>query len=208
VRRIPPFLRTRYATWLAGIRHLSVREQSGAALVAELTGRTVPVVADPTVLVDRTIWDRFIPDASPPRPQPYVARFFFSPPTTAQESWIRSRVAGAETHAIGSGPRSDEFAGPAAFIAMIARADLVVTDSFHAAAFALLYGRPIVVRDRFQGDDRIATLLRCHGIAARRTGVRGLTVVDHVDWAAVESEREKLRARSWDFLAAALRDGP
>ena len=40
------------------IPHLSVRESTGRRIVADLTGRDVPVVLDPTLLVERAVWDR------------------------------------------------------------------------------------------------------------------------------------------------------
>ncbi len=204
VHRIPRFLRARYADWLAGIPHLSVREASAAALVARLTGRDVPVVVDPTMLVDKAVWDGLVDDARIGERRGYAVRYFLGRPTAAQESWVQARLTAAGTALVDASPRSGELEGPAAFVAAIAEADLVVTDSFHASVFALLYRRPLVVRGRFQGDDRIATLLRAHGISPRRAGVRGLTVVDQVDWAAAEAQRERIRALSWDFLAGAL----
>jgi hypothetical protein len=206
VRRIPRFLRKRYRAWLAAIPHLSVREASAAAIVTRLTGRTVPVVADPTILVDPAVWDRLLADASVPRRRGGAVRFLLGQPTAAQEFWISARVADARAHVVESSPRSGELSGPVEFIARIAEAELVITDSFHATVFALLYRRPLVIRDRFRGDDRIATLLDAHGITARRTSVRGLTVVDDADWTSAEAGRERLRTRSWDFLETALQN--
>ena len=55
----------------------------------------------------------------------------------------------------------EEFAdvGPAGFIAAIARAEIVYTDSFHAGIFALLNRRPVVLRTRFEQDPRWQELL-------------------------------------------------
>ena len=55
VPEVPTFLRSRYATWLAGIPHISVREDRAVDIVHDLTGRTVPVVADPTLLIDQRV---------------------------------------------------------------------------------------------------------------------------------------------------------
>ena len=60
VEQVPGFLRSRYRAWLQGIPHLSVRESAGRRIVADLTGRDARVVLDPTLLVDRAVWDRLI----------------------------------------------------------------------------------------------------------------------------------------------------
>ena len=183
-----------------------MREASASGIVAKLTGRTVPVVADPTILVDPTVWDRVVADASGPRRRGGAVRFLLGQPTAAQESWISARMADAQTDVVESSPRSGELSGPVEFIARIAEADVVITDSFHATVFALLYRRPLVIRERFRGDDRITTLLDAHGITARRTSVRGVTVVEDADWSSAEAKRESLRRRSWEFLETALQD--
>lgn len=42
--------------FLSKIKHISVREESGARIVNNITGRTVPVVCDPTLLFDGKDW--------------------------------------------------------------------------------------------------------------------------------------------------------
>ena len=93
---------------------------------------------------------------------------------------------------------------PAGFVAAIARAEVVYTDSFHAGIFALLHRRPVVLRTRFQQDARWQELLSQNELSTRQTGVGGLQSITDVDWAAVEARRESLRAASMDFLRAAL----
>ena len=48
---IPKEYEAEYKKRLAGYRQISVREAQGRALVKELTGRDVPVVLDPTLLL-------------------------------------------------------------------------------------------------------------------------------------------------------------
>ena len=94
--------------------------------------------------------------------------------------------------------------GPAGFVAAIARADLVVTDSFHASVFALMYRRPLLLRARFARDGRLATLLSLHGLTADPTDVDGLVRVSDVDWTAAEAISRTHRLASEAFLADSL----
>ena len=54
--RIPDALHTLYKKWLNGIPYLSVREEQGAKIIKELTGRDALVVPDPTLCLTRKQW--------------------------------------------------------------------------------------------------------------------------------------------------------
>ena len=207
VTAVPRFLHERYAGWLAQIPYLSVREQAAAGIVLALTGRTVPVVVDPTMLVDRATWDGLISAEPRISDGPYAVRFLLGPSTPTQQAWLATapqqfadRV--VDLHDL-TQPANAEV-GPAGFIAAIAQASVVITDSFHASIFAMLYRRPLIVRSRFRQDSRIHSLLSTHGIALERTGVEGIGVLDAVDWEAADAARERSRGDSSDFLRTAL----
>ena len=107
-------------------------------------------------------WDRLIEREPPIADRGYAVRFFLGHPTEAQAALadrdVRARdLLVADLNDLEHEDHSD--VGPAGFVAAIARADLVVTDSFHASVFALMYRRPLLLRARFARDDRLATLL-------------------------------------------------
>ena len=208
VTAVPRFLRTRYADWLAQIPHLSVREQAAAAIVRGLTGRDVPVVADPTMLVDRSVWDGLI-DGEPRTDTPYTARFMLGEPSSVQQAWLAQAAREIADDVVDLNDltrREHSDIGPAGFVATIARASAVVTDSFHASVFALLYHRPLILRSRFRHDSRISSLLSAHGIIAE-TAADGIVVLGDVDWDAADAARDRHRADSSRFLRAALGTG-
>ncbi len=207
VQSIPGFLRTRYAAWLDGIPALSVREEQGARIVAELTGRAVPVVADPTVLVSREQWDDLIRTSSAPVDDPYALQFFLGTPTTQQVQWVRTTVMQEDLCVVDANDLHTERwcdLGPADFVLAIRNASLVITDSFHVASFAVVYHRPLVLRERFAHDDRMGTLLRGVGLRTRPVRVPGIGRVIDADWVEVDARRERDRADSLRFLADAL----
>ena len=207
VEQVPGFLRSRYRAWLRDIPHLSVRESTGRRIVADLTGRDVPVVLDPTLLVERSVWDRLTEQREPITDGPYAVRFFLGRPTPTQDAWVRRHADDAALPVVDLYDLDHEaFAGvdPAGFVAAIARAEVVYTDSFHAGIFALLHRRPVVLRTRFHRDARWQELLSQNELSTRQTGVGGLQAITDVDWAAVEARRESLRIESLAFLRAAL----
>ena len=207
VEQVPGFLRDRYRDWLLGIPHLSVRESAGRRIVAELTGREIPVVLDPTLTVGRTTWDSLVAEHQSIIDVPYAVRFFLGRATAVQDKWVRGHAGEAGLTVIDLHDLDQEaFADvdPAAFVAAIARADVLYTDSFHAGIFALLFHRPIVLRSRFDRDARWDELLSQHALTVKPTGVAGLTIVGDIDWPAVDARRELLRSKSMAFLRDAL----
>ena len=55
---IPEYQRKKTAAYLKRIDCISVREITGQKIVKELTGRIVPIVVDPTILLSRNVWDK------------------------------------------------------------------------------------------------------------------------------------------------------
>ena len=141
---------------------------------AELTGRDVPVVLDPTLAVDRAVWDRLIAEQSAMSAEPHAVRFFLGRPTPAQAAWVERHardvgLALVDLHSLdqeasrtsvrrGSSPRS--------------RARRSCTPTRPRGIFALLHRRPIVLRSRFDRDARWQELLSQHALTTRPTASR------------------------------------
>jgi hypothetical protein len=208
VDAVPRFLHAPYARWLEQIPHLSVRERSAAEVVHALTGRDVPVVLDPTLLLTRAQWDELIENEPTIESDAYGLRFMIGQLTPQQEAALAEAAAPsrvADLHDLGSPVHAG--VGPVGFVAAIARASVVITDSFHASVFALLFRRPLIVRTRFRRDSRITSLLDAHGLELEPTAVDGVGALGDVDWLAAESARERHRADSFAFLHSALNIG-
>ena len=56
IPRIPDGMEEELRTYLESFSHLSVRERQGQGIVRDITGKDVPVVLDPTLLLERTDW--------------------------------------------------------------------------------------------------------------------------------------------------------
>ncbi|MFC9917110.1 polysaccharide pyruvyl transferase family protein [Agromyces binzhouensis] len=203
---IPRYLRSRYAERIAAIPHVSVREPRGSELVEELTGRTVPVVVDPTVLVDRSVWDALIMDAEVPS-QPYGVQFLLARPHG--QEWLSSLrvdvpLIDLNDLSVAASARLD----PRGFVAAIAHAEVVVTDSFHAAVFAMRYRRPLLARRRHPTDDRVQSLLGLYGVPSSADRSGGIRFEVDFDWAPAEASVERARGESRGFLSSALNESP
>ncbi len=207
VREIPEFLRSRYSHWLSEIPHISVREHSGADIVKDLTGRHVPVVSDPTVLVDPGLWDQESTVPTVLEGRRYVAKFFLGEETPLQEAELARFAASEGLELIdlktGSIPGSEGLS-PLEFIGAIRNADVVATDSFHAGVFSVIFERETITKRRQTDDTRLDTLFRIAGIRATQPGRTDMSIARNIDWGRVRDCLAAQRAHSWDFLERAI----
>lgn len=206
VPEVPSYLASRYRMWIEGIPHVSVREGQGAQIIRELTGREVPVVLDPTLLLDRAVWarERVLPTGWD---GPYAVKFFLGASTPDVDKWVEQLAEERSAPVVDLNDLHDERVadlGPLEFVGALAGATFVATDSFHAGVFSLLSERPIVVKSRDNTDSRLKTLFQKHAIPLEETGVAGLMSALAPDWAAAADSLEDERAASWSFLREAV----
>lgn len=209
IEQIPAECQEVVRAGLRHVRHISVREDAGKAIVQDLTGRMdAVVVPDPTLLLTPEQWNQV---AFAPReglPKKYMLAFFLGGMSENRRENIRKKAEQLGCALIEMMNPSSPFynCGPGQFLHLIRYADYVCTDSFHASVFAFLYGRPLAIFDR-QGSgsnmgSRLATLSSKYSLEDRLVRDDDLTPVpDTADYsagyAALELERQKAR----DYLS-------
>ena len=124
---------------------LSVREKSGSEIMREVCGREVPVVLDPTMMADTSIWDTI--DKMPPDiPKDYLLVYRFGKMEymeeqiqhIARELNLPVLEIPVSIESYGKGTKLLFGVGPEEFITLIRNARVVLTDSFHATVFSVL----------------------------------------------------------------------
>lgn len=127
-----------------------MREDAGADIVESLIGVRPPVLCDPTLMLRRSQWEHLADDMLNPS-SPYVFTYLLG----ERNSWQDGLSDSLATHYAAKVIRMSDRdhveqlpAGPAEFIALIAGARHVVTDSFHCALFAALFERPLTIVHR------------------------------------------------------------
>ncbi len=212
--------------FLPRIKHISVREQAGQKLIKELTGRTVPVVCDPTLLFTGEEWmeiqqkDRFIEE-------PYIFCYFIGG-TQIHRDFVKrlKEETGlkivALTH-VDHYMKSDEGyadytpydVGPSEFLNLIRNASYVCTDSFHSTVFSILYKKEFFEFKRYtektkqSTNSRLDTLFDLTGIHDRM--LNGDEDIQKcldmkIDYEKVHRNLALVREESYRYLRAALAD--
>ena len=205
---VPRYAASRYRRGLRGLAAVSVREERASAMVRELAGLDAPVVLDPTMLLTPGRWSGLAQRPQVLEPESYVAKFMLSAGDSA--SGETADLAPVDEHARRHqlrivdlhDPVEEELValGPLGFIGAIEDAALVVTDSFHAAVFSILFHRPFFLVQRGAMNSRFETLLAHAGLQALPSAPRNLLHLTKVDWESVDMRLETMRQKSVEFL--------
>lgn len=138
----------RYAEMISGIEKLSVREEEGAKLIKELTGRDAQVVIDPTMLIDKKEWISISKvDKNKPKKK-YLLTYFLGEKSDKTKKKIKYIAKTNKLEVVNLASLNDKkyyLAGPCEFIDYVNDASLFLTDSFHGCVFSLMLQTPFIV---------------------------------------------------------------
>ena len=94
--------------------------------------------------------------------------------------------------------------GPEEFVSLIDHASLILTNSFHATVFSVLFHKPFRVYATDKSGARMRDLLVNIGLSDRCVDVMCTEDVVSCDWDDVDSLLDSLREHSWAYLRKAL----
>lgn len=210
VDAFPEELRPITAQYLNRFTHIAVRERSALAILASLGVQGGVATLDPVFLLDRDHWESM---AQPPirTAEPYIFIYDFENSTAIRS--IAERIAaeqGLRIYSLLSLPYADRcflLCGPEEFLGLLKNASFVLSNSFHATAFSVIFEREFAVVER---TEKINT--RMHDF----TALLGLS--DHMvtetanvpfntDWTQVECRLADEIRHSEAYIDEVLRDG-
>lgn len=218
VPHIPEGMEEELRGYLEGFSHISVRERQGREIVKEITGKDVPVVLDPTLLLTAEQWSAMA--APPERSGGYILCYCISKPgalapyiqrlaeetglPVVQLCGIRQKVHPKAICVLD--------AGPSEFLGLFQNASYVCTNSFHGTVFSVQFQKPFftaVAPSELAAPEssRTFSILSRLGLTERIIGT-GTTagLDDGIDWADVDRRLRAARQSSLDYLRAALWD--
>lgn len=201
---------------LCSFKAVSCRELSGTKLLNDVLGANrCKKVVDPTLLVERKVWDHL--SSAKAGKEKYVFVYFLR--CSKKQRQIVEQFAHRKHLKIVTMPmlepeyveKYDMFFGdhkvweasPADFITYIRNAEYVFTDSFHASIFSIIYHRTFFVFPK-KGKaqmERLFSLLQENGIGNRIVNsIEDLSAKPAIDWDDVEQKIESNRKESKAFL--------
>ena len=224
VPEIPAKLQKHAKKFLKRIDHISVREDTASDIVKDLIGREVPVVCDPTMMLDAKEW-MHVQDEKPFAEGKYILCYFMGD-NPAHREFAKSlkqktgcRIIGllhGATYIADDENFADEKpynVGPSEFINLTRNAEYICTDSFHGTVFCILNSKKFFSFRRwpdgskFSANDRLYTLLNWTGLSRRlvygNENVEAL-IADEIDYNDVLERVAAKRKDSLNYLIHAL----
>ena len=227
VSELPKSLHKHAKKFLSRMNSISVREDTGKKIVKDLTGRDIPVVCDPTMLLDAEQW-KAIQEEKPFIDGDYILIYFMGDNPQHREFVKRLKnetgykivglMHGATYVSADEGLADEEpyNVGPGEFINLIRNAKYMCTDSFHGTVFSILNTTPFFSFRRYEDasefstNDRLHTLLKWTGLSERmiygNENVKEFIELT-ADWDEVLKKVADKRAESMEYLTAALKNG-
>lgn len=146
---------------LSHFESISVREHSAVDLIADTTGYAPTLVLDPTMLLPADRYKELVSRELKSAPGGLVSYIL---DCSDDKQALIAKV--AEDRSLLNTEINRVNTTVKQWIASIAKADLVITDSFHGCVFSIIFGRPLIfVYNKERGNARFDSLIRTFGIA-------------------------------------------
>lgn len=222
VEIIPESLRDRYIKYLGKLDYISVREKMSMKALSFLN-KPVQEVIDPTMLLDKQQWNRFLQDARVDRyvqNRKYILGYFIG---NNKQYWkYLSEMKKCTNYPIVIIPINHNACwnmyhkcfetSPKEFLWLIKNAEIICTDSFHATIFSLLFEKEFYTLKRFASgasdsqNGRIQNILEKYDMKNRFIDPESQFIRNSVlQSEAVKKEMDREREESVKWLEKALR---
>lgn len=205
---IPDDKQEMFRKGISDFNYISVREENAVNLVKKLTGRTATLLIDPVFLLTRDEWL-----AVSQKPTwfnekysgGYILTYYLNRLPSPEVKTLAAELNLPVINLLDTENYNHFTTGPAEFIRLFAHASLVFTNSFHGAAFAVLFKRPFVVNVlRLKNDARLESFFKLFGLEDRTAPADPLKI----DFTRRDEVLPIERARAFKFLSEAFGVNP
>ena len=205
--------------YLSDFNHISVREKQGQTIIKNLIGSIFPVVLDPTLMIRADVWKKLMQIPNVKLPKRYIACYFLGHNYIPQEiiSSILKQL-DCEIVNITTFRTTNDIKGiqldnlsPLEFIYAIDKASYVLTDSFHATVFSILFHTSFYSfckhkkSDENNENSRLISLLSLFNLESRYVDDNDMEMkLEKINFEECDKKLDILRTYSYDFINKAL----
>lgn len=185
---------------------VSVREEEAVPYVESCSQKEAAAVLDPVFLLEKEDWQQV---EKTPKRKGYVLVYTAEwnkelqeyALALATEKNLSAVILRASKWGEDVGFEADYISGPSEFLGYVHNADYVVTNSFHAVAFSIIYQKKFLAFLHSNRGARIRNILHIHELENRLYDKEKNTQIDAaVDWDRVKKRTIESVKRSKDFL--------
>lgn len=167
IASIPDEFKEVFECGLLRFQAISVREEAGKNAIQNLAGGfDVEVLIDPTLMLASNQWQKI--EKKVAISSEYVLIYFLG---KYESAFIEQLLKDNDSKRLDAGSKQPY--GPDEFIYLVRNAEVVVTDSFHASAFSIIFGKEVYIirrEDRYSSmESRIDTLVEKVGVSYEKS---------------------------------------
>ncbi|MBQ7148649.1 MAG: Coenzyme F420 hydrogenase/dehydrogenase, beta subunit C-terminal domain [Pseudobutyrivibrio sp.] len=201
---------------LAEFDGVSVREEETAKVLNTLVDSEVTSVLDPTLLVDKKLWNDMVAEHSSEDVSPYIICYFLG----KRDFYIKGveelkRSTGLSVKMIPTSLESASFGydfvenvGPTDFVNLIKNAKYVLTDSYHATIFSVIFHKEFYLFKRFDDSKNDTQNIRIYDLVNKLqlgnriidSDMSSIFEVSQIDYAMTDQLLVKLQEKSRGYL--------
>ena len=198
---------------LLGIEKLSCREEHGAQIINNLTKRKATVVPDPTLLLNKEDWEFFEERPGYKINNNFVLVYFLGTISDSAIEIIKEiKEDGIQIINLTDSEENYYLATPNNFVWLVHNAESIITDSFHACVFSVIFRKKFLVFNRIDKYlpnmfDRIETLLKIMNLEDRqyKYGASYKKIkAQELNEKEIESTIKKQQKIGYEYLKSAL----
>ena len=194
---------------------VTVREDDGVGLCHSYLGVKATHVLDPTMLLDAADYAKLVDTAGKNVKHPAILLSYVLD-SSARVTTVVNQLAAAKgltPFYVSSkvedafAPLSDRIQKPVEeWLNGFMQAEFVITDSFHACVFSILFNKPFVVLgNKERGMSRFTSLLKLYGLEDRLvSSMEEIEKLGAIDWTKVNGKREALKTECLEMIRQAL----
>ena len=189
---------------------ISVREKDGCEIVEKICGKKVENVLDPTLIIDSNYWLQFVNNNI--QYSNYI--FSYSPNKSVKFPELVNYVSNTNNNKVINVYRDNigyknilknaNTSDPYEFLNLIYNSNIVITTSFHATVFSIIFKKNFWVLSPSNNKSRIYTLLSLLGIEERSLDsietLKSKDINEKIDYETVEKRLEELKKDSINWL--------
>ena len=209
-KEIPEDKKEEFSRRLSGFQKISVREKDGVRLTKELCGKDAFVSLDPTILLNADKWSEIA--QAPSTSEPYILIYTVMPQISlvdfarklAKEKNMKIIFLSDAPHFPNKNIECVRASSVESFIGYIKNASYVVSNSFHATAFSVIFHRSMFIefQNKINRNVRSESFLGELGIS--RGIDSGNAEETEIDWNDVDKKLDVQRQKSLDYLKSII----
>ena len=186
-----------------------MREEAGIKLVNKLSGVDAELVLDPTLLIKSDEWRKISKKPFKAPKGKYCLIYSLGERSWAFNNRIQEIKKKNELELFDIRRKNilgfDRCIGPAEFLYLVDNAEIILTDSFHAVVFSILFHKNVenYKRQGLNMNSRIETLSKIIGMDDY-IGENELVLDKNTDYGKIDGLLENERKKSIDFLKKSL----